>query len=75
VSRQRYGEPVAAGPQHTAYAQSLRPAVTILRRLAEDVTAPPAQRVYARTHARREMLRALRVLEERLGAAMGETPK
>jgi hypothetical protein len=48
-------------------AGELRPAVVSLRALAEDATAP--RPVYSKEHARHEMLKALRAIEDRLDVA------
>ncbi len=54
-----------------AYADLLRPVVTNLRTLAEDATATPDKRVHSRVFLRREILKGLREIEARIGAAMG----
>ena len=49
------------------YAGELRPIVASLRGFAEDATAP--RPVYSREHAREQMLKALRAVEDRIDAA------
>jgi hypothetical protein len=49
------------------FAGELRPVVASLRALAEDATA--ARPVYSKEHARHEMLRAIRTIEDRIDAA------
>jgi hypothetical protein len=57
-----------------AFADELRPVVAGLRALAEDATAAPSKRVHSRTFLRSGMLKGLRTLEARLGAAAPPVP-
>jgi hypothetical protein len=66
VSRGRPTDPQALA----AYAKYLRPVVTTLRELAEDATA--ARPMYSREYLREEMLKAIRVLEARIDAAIAD---
>jgi hypothetical protein len=52
------------------YAGELRPIVAGLRAFAEDATAP--RPVFSREHAREQLLKSLRAIEDRIDAAAPE---
>ncbi len=52
------------------YAAELRPVVATIRSFAEDATA--ARPVYSKEHARHEMLKSIRAIEDRIDAAAPE---
>jgi hypothetical protein len=58
----------------TAYASALRPLVAQIRKLADDATAAPGERVHTRGYLRGKVLRALRELEVHLDAAAPREP-
>ncbi len=57
-----------------AWLSAVGPLVREIRALAEDATAPDAQRVHARPRLRREVLRRLRELEARLRSLAAGAP-
>lgn len=79
-SRQRERERIRAPVDTTdagalvGWAYSLRPLLVDLRELAEDATAPPAQRVCSRLYLRKQLLRALRELDARIAVVAPPLP-